>query len=446
MGLILSKAAEEIIKTLNRAGYEAYAVGGCVRDALLGREPQDWDICTSALPEETMECFPHCRIHTIGLKHGTILLIMDGEGCEVTTYRTDGAYTDHRHPDGVTFVRSLREDLARRDFTINAMAWHPGKGLIDFFDGKNDLKNGVIRCVGEPERRFEEDGLRILRGLRFASRYGFRIEEATGQAIHQKRELLRLVAGERVLEELRGFFQGKSAGELLMNYRDVFSVIMPELAPMFDHPQYNPHHCYDVWEHTCHAVEWVAGDATLGLTMLFHDAGKPKCFTRDKNGVGHFHGHPVESARIAERVLKRLHCDTKTRENILTLIEWHDRLRIFNRKNARAMLAELGEEQTRQLFVVMEADARAQNPAQLEAKLEALGKGKAILEELLKEDACFTLKALKVQGRDLIDLGWKPGPELGEALHWLLDAVMEERVPNEREALLKYLAGFPSKM
>ncbi|MCD7837971.1 MAG: HD domain-containing protein [Clostridiales bacterium] len=439
MSIQLPENVTCIIGRLGAAGYEAYAVGGCVRDALLGRTPEDWDICTSALPQEVMACFPQCKIHTVGLKHGTVLLMLEGQGYEVTTYRTDGPSHDHRHPDGVQFVRSLREDLARRDFTINAMAYHPARGLVDPFGGQADLAAGIVRCVGEPERRFEEDGLRILRGLRFASRYGFQIEPRTGAAIRQQADLLQFVSGERIFTELKGILAGKGVEQLLLDYRKPFGAIMPELVPMFDHPQHNPHHCYDVWGHTCHAVGQVAGDPLLGLTMLLHDAGKPRCFTQDENGVGHFHGHPAESVKIATDILTRFHCDNRSRDTILTLIAWHDRVRVFTRRSVRRMLASLGEENARLLFRVMYADARAQSPSTLPQKLESLAEGERILEKLLAENACFTIKDLAVSGNDLLALGYPAGPELGAALNTLLEAVVEERLPNQRQALLDAL-------
>lgn len=425
-----------ILNRLREAGYEAYAVGGCVRDALLGREPHDWDVCTSALPTETIAVFSDCTVHTVGIQHGTVLVMINGEGVEVTTYRTEGAYTDHRRPDSVTFVRSLREDLARRDFTINAMAWNPWEGLRDFYSGAEDLKKGIIRCVGQPERRFEEDGLRILRGLRFSARFGFPIEEETGRAILQKAPLLDHIAGERIYSELKGFFSGSYAARLMREYQEVFGVLFPELRPMFDHPQYNHHHIYDVWGHTCKAVENVSGDWLLGLVMLFHDSGKPSRFTRDSNGVGHFKGHPEESAKIAEACLKRLHCDNKTLETVLMLIRWHDRMRIFTRRNTKRMLAELGEERTRLLLRVIEADVRAQNPELLPGKLEALEEGRRIVEELLAEGACLSVRDLAVSGRDLLAMGMPPGKAVGAYLNALLEAVLEEELPNEREALL----------
>lgn len=437
MEYAMPEAVRRIIVRCEQAGYEAYAVGGCVRDLLLGSTPHDWDICTAARPEQVMALFPGRQFHTVGMRHGTVLLVLEGQGYEITTFRSDGNYTDHRHPESVTFVPSLREDLARRDFTINAMALHPKTGLVDCFGGQEDLAAGILRCVGEPERRFEEDALRILRGLRFASRFGYTIEDKTGEAMKKQAPLLNCIAGERIWSELLGFFGGAGAGELLLRYREVFAAIMPELRPMFDHPQYNRHHCYDVWEHTCHAVMETAGDPVLGVTMLLHDAGKPACFTRDSQGVGHFHGHPEVSAQLAEDILARFRCDNATKDTILALIRWHDRVRVFQRRSVRRMLAALGEERTRMLFRVMQADTEAQSPETLPDKRRSLAEGERLLDELLAEKACVSLKELAVDGKDLIALGYAPGPELGDALNRLLEAVLEEQAPNERSALLK---------
>ncbi len=428
----------ELLDRFHRAGYEAYVVGGCVRDALLGRKPQDWDICTSAFPEETLALFGDCRVYKIGLRHGTVMVTWGGEGYEITTYRQEGAYRDHRHPAEVTFVRSLREDLARRDFTINAMAWNVEEGLVDCFGGAEDLKRGLIRCVGEPERRFDEDGLRVLRALRFAARYGFALEERTAQALHGQAHLLREISGERIWAELREILTAPAAVEILREYRDVFAVIMPELEPMFDHPQYNFHHCYDVWEHTLHAVGAVEPEFLMRFTMLLHDSGKPRCFTRDGQGVGHFHGHPAESVRIAEHIMERLRCDGTFRKEALELIEWHDKVRIFTRRSVKRILGALGETQSRRLFRVMRADAEAQSPETLEAKLRALEAGEALLERLIQEEACCTVGELAVGGDDLMAEGEAQGKRLGALLQALLEAVLDDRVENRRETLLAF--------
>ena len=439
MEVRIPETVQQIISTLNRSGHEAYAVGGCVRDSLLGRAPKDWDVCTSARPEEVIAAFPDHRIHTVGIQHGTVVLPLEGENYEITTFRADGDYSDHRHPDSVSFVSSLREDLARRDFTVNAMACHPELGLQDFFGGQEDLKRGLIRCVGTPQERFEEDGLRILRALRFAARYGFAIEAATAQAVHEKRELLRWVAGERIWTELQGILAGEKAGTMAEEYRDVLEVVMPELSPMFDFPQNNPHHCYDVWTHTCRALDQVSGDGVVGFALLFHDSGKPECQTRDEKGVDHFHGHPKVSAALADRVLERFHCDNRTRETVDLLIRWHDSCRHPSRRGAKRVLQALGRERTEQLLQIVEADARAQSAETLPEKLEALEGWRILVAQLEAENACLHVRDLALSGRDLIALGYAPGPGIGKTLNDLLEAVLRDEVPNEREALLERL-------
>ena len=302
----LPAGAAFIIDRLNKHGHRAYVVGGCVRDCLLGIMPKDWDICTSALPEEMQRIFRDQHVVETGLKHGTLTVVIDHIPYEVTTFRVDGEYTDHRHPDEVRFVRDVREDLARRDFTVNAMAYHPEEGLVDAFGGQEDLAAGIIRCVGEAERRFDEDALRILRALRFASTYCFAIEEHTAAAVHSLKETLADVAAERIRVELAKLLCGKGAGDILRSYHDVMGQVIPQVRPMVGFEQHTPHHRYDVWEHTIRAVEAVPATEVLRLTMLLHDSGKPAAFTMDENGVGHAYGHQKISAEIADKVLTSL--------------------------------------------------------------------------------------------------------------------------------------------
>ncbi len=425
-----------MIRRLNEHGYEAYVVGGCVRDALLGNTPHDWDICTSAKPEEVLDCFPDKNVAKTGLQHGTVMVIDGGEGYEITTFRTDGDYSDHRHPDKVTFVSSLQEDLARRDFTINAMAYHPETGIMDYFSGQEDLKAGVIRCVGKAEQRFEEDGLRILRALRFAARFGFAIEEETGRAMHHCRRLLEHIAAERIFTELKGFLVGKGVGALLREYRDIMAQILPPLEKMFDFQQYNPHHCHDVWEHTVCAVEAVEPELVLRLTMLFHDCGKPDCFSVDDRGVGHFYRHGERSVELSRQMLGALRCDNQLRDRVLLQVEYHDMPLPQTEREGRRFLKRMGEEGALWSLSVHRADYMGQAPGKRPEKLERYEKAKAVLAKLLEEEACFSLKKLAVKGRDLIELGCKPGPQLGDTLDSLLEAVLDGRCPNEREALL----------
>ncbi|MBQ9165493.1 MAG: HD domain-containing protein [Oscillospiraceae bacterium] len=426
-----------LIRRLNEHGYEAYVVGGCVRDAMLGNEPHDWDICTSAKPMEVIECFPDKNVAKTGLQHGTVMVIDGGEGYEITTFRTDGDYSDHRHPDKVTFVSNLREDLARRDFTINAMAYHPESGLMDFFSGQEDLKAGMIRCVGDAKQRFEEDGLRILRALRFAARFGFCIEEKTANAMHECKELLEHIAAERIFTELKGFIVGKGVGPLLREYRDIMAQILPPLEKMFDFQQHNPHHCHDVWEHTVCAVENVEPELVLRLTMLFHDCGKPDSFSTDERGVGHFYHHGERSVELTRQMLSDLRCDNLLRDRILLQVEHHDLPLPQTPREGRRFLKRMGEEGAFWSLSVHRADYMGQAPGKRPEKLARYETAKAVLTKLLEEEACFTLKNLAVKGRDLMEIGYTAGKELGKALDRLLEAVMDGVCPNEKEALLR---------
>lgn len=424
------------IGRLNAAGYEAWAVGGCVRDSLLGKEPHDWDMTTSALPEETMAVFSGCNVIGTGLKHGTVTVIIDGEPLEITTYRVDGDYSDGRRPDSVSFTRSLKEDMARRDFTVNAMAAHPEKGIADCFGGQEDLKKGIIRCVGEPERRFSEDALRILRALRFSAVLGFPIEQKTAEALVSLRENLRHVAMERILSELRRLLCGKDAGRILREFPQVFWVFMPELEPMYGFDQRNPYHIHDVWEHTVRAVENTPPEEAVRFAALLHDIGKPSCFSLDEKGTGHFYGHPAKSAELAGGILRRLRMDNETRDRILKLVEHHDLELHPTPAAVRRWMGRLGERGFFDLLAVKRADNLAQSDA-FRGRLETLDEIAALAGGILAEEQCFSLKQLAVGGRDLIGLGVRPGPELGDILDRLLEKVVEGDCPNEKEALLR---------
>ncbi len=431
----IPESVAEVLRELNEAGFEAWCVGGCVRDRLLGREPGDWDVTTSALPEETMAVFGDRSIPT-GLKHGTVTIRTAVGPVETTTYRVDGAYLHHRRPEEVHFTRSLTEDLKRRDFTVNAMAMNLNGDIRDDFGGQRDLTAGILRCVGEPDRRFREDALRILRGLRFSATLGFTLEEETADSLRRNRELLREIAPERIWAEISRLLCGERAVEVLRTYPEVFGVFWPELLPMrgFDHRNY--HHIYDVWEHTLHAVDAVPRDLILRLTMLFHDVGKPSCFSVDEAGLGHFYGHPAVGAKLADTMLRRLRCDNATRETVVRLVDWHDRNIPLTEKGVGRALRRLGETDLRRLILVKRADNLAQAPEYWTRQRE-LDQGEAILNEILEKNACFSLKQLAVNGRDMLTLGFS-GPAIGQTLETLLNAVMEGNVPNEREALLAF--------
>ena len=428
-----------ILGRLNDAGCRAYAVGGCVRDSLLGIAPHDWDICTSALPEQMRAVFAGEHVLDIGLKHGTLTVMRAGKPYEITTFRVDGAYTDHRHPDGVTFVTDVREDLARRDFTVNAMAYHPEEGLIDAFHGMEDLRLGVIRCVGEPMLRFEEDALRILRGLRFAATYGFTVESATLEAAFRLKKSLSLVAAERKRVELCKLLCGRAAEKMLRIGAPVIGEVIPELRGTFGFEQRNPHHRYDVWEHTLHAVAAAEPDEIIRLAMLLHDAGKPDTFSVDEAGVGHFYGHAKRSAELAEAAMSRLKFDRATETAVTELVLHHDLALEPSARMMRRRLMQLGEQTVRRLIAVQRADAVGTglcDPAEADARAASL---REALQAVLDQQACFQLRDLAVNGRDMTALGLR-GAAIGRTLQSLLEAVVDERLPNEREALMKEAA------
>lgn len=426
-------SVQAVLRRFAQAGYEAWCVGGCVRDSLLGRVPEDWDVTTNALPEETMALFPTSSVPT-GLQHGTVTVRSEGESIEVTTYRVDGTYQDHRRPESVTFTRSLEEDLRRRDFTMNAMALGLDGTLRDPFGGEEDLKRGLLRCVGTPQERLEEDALRILRGLRFAAVLDCSIEEETAAAIHQTRDLLAAIAPERIWIECKKLLCGKSAAAVLRNFPDVAGVVVPELLPMVGFQHQNHHHCFDVWEHTLHALDAVEPNLILRCTLLFHDIGKPDCFTVDERGIGHFYGHPARSAVLADGILRRLRCDHDTRRTIVRLIEWHDRNIPRTREGILSALRKLGEENLRSLIAVKRADNLAQASC-CRGNQKEIDRAEELLDQLLLEGACFSLRQLAVNGRELLDAGIPPGPEVGAVLEWLLDQVISGKLPNETQAL-----------
>ena len=427
---------KNLLCTLESAGHQAWCVGGCVRDLRLGRTPVDWDVTSSALPEETMALFGERAVPT-GLKHGTVTVRTEDQPVEVTTFRKDGAYRDHRRPETVTFTDSLEEDLRRRDFTVNAMALDLRGTFRDPFGGLGDLERGILRCVGEPERRFHEDALRILRGLRFSACLGFVLEEKTASAIREKKDLLRNIAPERVWAEFSRLLTGRWADEVLRTYPEVAGVFWPELLPMIGFDQRTRHHCYDVWEHTLHALAAVEPDVVLRCTMLLHDVGKPEMFTLDDRGHGHFKGHPARSAALTEDMLRRLRVDNATRETVVRLVEWHDRNIPRTDQGLRRALRDLGEADLRRLLAVKRADNQAQAHQDL---LGEIDKAEAILDRLLAEGACVSLGQLAVRGGDLAALGLR-GPAIGRMLDLLLDRVVDGDVPNEREILLKTAAG-----
>lgn len=424
-----------VVERLERYGYEAYVVGGCVRDSLLGRNPKDWDVCTNALPEEVLRVFKRFHVIKTGLQHGTVTVMVDKQPVEVTTFRIDGAYTDNRHPDSVNFVSRVEEDLARRDFTINAMAFNPTRGLVDAFDGQADLKAGVIRCVGEPDARFNEDGLRILRALRFAARYNFGIETETAFSIHRNRHLLENVSVERIFTELKGILIGEGVLGMMQAFPDVFAIIIPELAPTIGFDQHNPHHCFDVWTHTAHAVQAAPEDELIRLALLLHDIAKPATFTRGEDGKGHFYGHGTRGADMARSILRHLKSDTATLDAVVTLVREHDNTLPTTAPGMRRTIGRLGLNTLHQLLAIKQADMDGQSTHEREQKQTTLRNARLLLEDVLEEPPAYTVGDLALTGRDLIAMGVNPGPTLGAILKTLLCEVQDETLPNTREAL-----------
>ena len=431
----LPEKVKYIIDTLMEAGYEAYAVGGCIRDSILGRKPGDWDITTSAKPMQVKQLFK--KTIDTGILHGTVTVMIRGEGFEVTTYRIDGEYEDGRHPREVTFTANLLEDLRRRDFTINAMAYNEKDGLVDAFSGKEDLERKVIRCVGNPKERFEEDALRMMRAVRFAAQLGFSIEAGTRGAITELADNLAKVSAERIQVELVKLLVSNHPGEFITAYETGLTrVFLPEFDAMIDTPQNNKHHCYNVGMHTIEAVKNSPQDKIIRLTMLLHDVAKPVCKSIDEDGIYHFYGHPAKGAEMAKEILRRLKFDNDTIQKVSALIKSHDDTPPLEPKAIRRAIFRTGLEQYPALFAVKRADALGKNQYQREEKLAYIEGYQKLYEEILEKQHCLTLKDLAVTGKDLIDAGMKPGKELGETLEKMLEHVLEYPQDNQKEILM----------
>lgn len=434
MNIQLPEKVNRIIQTLQSHGYEAYAVGGCVRDSILGRTPDDWDITTSALPEETKELFP--RTFDTGIEHGTITVVSDKEAFEVTTYRVDGKYEDSRHPSEVTFTRSLKEDLLRRDFTINAMAYNDADGLIDIFGGMEDLQAGIIRCVGNATARFSEDALRILRAVRFAAQLGFAIEESTKEGIRTLAPNLSLISAERIQVELVKMLLSPNPELLRMAYElGITKVILPEFDAMMATEQETPHHMYNVGEHTLKSIGFVPVDKVLRLTMLLHDVAKPLTKMIDENGKAHFHMHSEEGTELAKQILRRLKFDNDTLHKVSKLVFYHD-LRIpATPRSVRRAMSRMGEELFPYYLLIRKADTLAQSEYQREEKLQNIEEIRTLYEDVMSRKECVTLKNLAISGSDLIAMGMEPGKKIGETLSFLLEKVLENPEYNTKEKL-----------
>lgn len=443
--LNIPKYIANVIEMLETSGYEAYAVGGCVRDKLLSIEPSDYDVCTSATPDKIKECFASFRVIPTGEKHGTITVLSDSP-VEITTFRTEGVYTDNRHPDKVTFVTSVEDDLSRRDFTVNAMAYSPRTGVIDPFGGREDLRRSVIRCVGDPDKRFNEDGLRIMRGLRFASTFGFSIDEETAASIHKNAKLLEGISAERLYSEMTKLLLGRSAHEILREFPDVIGVIIPEILPMIGFDQMNPHHHLDVWEHTLHVLENCPREAVFRWSALFHDIAKPECAFMGRDKKRHFNGHPKKSADIANAVMSRLRCDNATKRAVVTLVENHDQFFKGGMPEMRRVVGRLGVDVTKQVLEFRVCDSAAQSPATVDKKLEHCRECEKMLARIIDEGLCCSVRDLKITGRELMALGAPSGAALGHLLDTLVEAVIDGKTENEREELQKYAAALMGKV
>lgn len=435
--------AKYIIDTLTMSGYEAYCVGGCVRDLLMGTAANDCDITTNATADEIKKVFRNERIIETGIKHGTVTVILNSLPFEITTYRIESTYSDNRHPDEVTFTRNLSEDLSRRDFTVNSIAYNEKDGFIDLFEGRKDIENKIIRCVGSPEKRFKEDSLRILRGLRFASTLGFTVEEETKKAMLECRHLIKNISAERIFTELSKMLCGKNIKSILTEFAPVLGEIIPEINKMNGFCQHNFHHIYDVLTHTAVVVENTPPLLHLRLSALFHDSAKPFCFSLDENGVGHFYSHASKSAEIAEKRLCELRCDNKTKEAVIRLIKLHDTPIEESERIIKRRLASMGRELFADLIALKRADTAGLAPEFSERNYH-FDRLEALADEILQKEECFSLKHLAVNGRDMIELGLK-GREIGEILDILLEAVIDGQTENERVILIEYAEKIKSK-
>ena len=437
MRIQLPVKVDNIIKTLEAAGYEAFAVGGCIRDSVLGRTPQDWDITTSAKPQDVKRLFSY-TIDT-GIQHGTVTVMLEHEGFEVTTYRIDGEYEDARHPKEVTYTVNLLEDLKRRDFTINAMAYSHETGIVDEFEGMEDLKRRVIRCVGCAKDRFTEDALRILRAVRFAAQLDFVIEDETYKAIAEIAPNLVHVSKERIQVELVKLVTSDHPEEMQNVYdTGIAAVILPEFCIMMETEQHNPHHIYTVGEHTIRSMQYIRADKVLRLTMLLHDVAKPVCRTEDENGIHHFHGHPQVGAEMSRKILRRLKFDNDTIHRVMALVRAHDDRPPLQGRSVRRAIYRNGTEQYPELFEVKRADILAQSSFLQQEKLLYVDRYEHMYQQIMEKEQCLSLKELAVNGSDLIARGVQPGKEIGEILHQMLEKVLEEPELNEKEVLLAW--------
>lgn len=451
--------AGKIIETLEKNGFDAFLVGGCVRDALLGIVPTDYDIATNAIPKQVIDVFGDSFIDKVddtledynenlaqktyvvetGIAHGTVTVVIESFPVEVTTFRIDGAYTDNRRPDSVSFSSSINDDLSRRDFTINAMAYSDKTGIIDPFYGQKDLEDKIIRCVGDPESRFSEDSLRILRAVRFASVLGFSIEPGTKTAIDKLRNSIKTVATERITAEFSRLICGPYIESILFEFRDLIAVIIPEIEAAFDFSQHNPHHSFDVYTHLVKAVTYVPAKLSIRLAALFHDIGKPSTFFRDSDGTGHFYGHQKVGAEMVKTILDRLKFDNSTKKRTFDLVLYHDIKIDADKKSVKHILNRFSEDFFLDLIALKKADVSAQQTSEMTGRIAFLDELLRIYREIIEENACFSLKDLAISGEDVIKLGVTPGRQIGEILDDCLHQVICEHIKNEKQQLLDYI-------
>jgi tRNA nucleotidyltransferase (CCA-adding enzyme) len=438
MKINIPSDANELIHTLQNHGHSAYVVGGCVRDSIIGRQIHDWDICTSATPDEMLEIFKDKKVIETGLKHGTITVVAKGESYELTTFRIDGKYSDSRRPDSVIFTSSLIEDLKRRDFTINAMAYNDDEGLIDPFGGLEDIEYKKIQCVGSAKDRFGEDALRILRAIRFASQLEFVMTPETSYEIDKQYKNLKNISIERINSEFCKIATSIDFCVEMVLYKDVFALFIPELKDMFEFQQNNPYHDYDVYSHTVHSIEHCKSDnLVVRLAVFFHDIGKPYSYQDGEDGIRHFKGHGKVSADITDNIMKRLKFDNETRNNVVELVYYHDATFEIGKKYVKRWINKIGVEQFRRLLEVRKSDILGQKESYEQYRIDNVDNIKQILEEVLREETCFTLKDLAVNGNDLMSIGYKENKELGNTLNELLRLVIDEECPNKKEKLLE---------
>ena len=436
MKINIPEGAKKILDKLSSAGYEAYVVGGCVRDSLLGDVPHDWDITTNALPLQVKELFR--RTVDTGLQHGTVTVMIGDEGYEITTYRTDGRYTDGRHPDKVTFVPNLEEDLKRRDFTINAMAYNDVDGLVDLFGGTEDLKNGIIRCVGRAEDRFSEDALRMMRAIRFAARFGFRMDDDVRNSISGLSGTLSKVSAERITSEFIGLLTSDHPEMIRDMYETgLTAVFFPEFDRAMETPQNHPHHCYSVGEHLIESVRVSKNDRIVRLTMILHDIGKPATLKTDEDGITHFHGHPKVSAEMAEEIMRRWKLDNDTIRRVCRLVRYHDHANEACTMSLARRAVSVLEDDVELFLEVKRADVLAQSTYMRDEKLKLIDDYRAAYEEIINNKQCCSLKELAIGGLELKELGVSPGPDMGRILKELLETVIEDPEKNDRDELLK---------